>query len=323
MRRLMVASVPNRLTAPMLRTPPTTTDFPSFSIVIPTYNRPELLRHCLIALAALDYPADRYEVIVVDDGGREPLDDLVAEFRDRLPMRWHRQNNAGPGAARNAGAALASGDYLAFTDDDCRPEPGWLRAFATRFATRPDDLLGGRTLNGLAGNVYAEASQALQAWFYDYCATRASPLRFFASNNLSLSAARFRELGGFDTATLCFAAEDRELCGRWLATGGALTYVPDGVVRHFHDLNPLQFWRQHVAYGRGAYRLRLARVRGGLPPLPGDRRWIVTSIFRQPFLEHQARGRFILAALMFCTHAANITGYFLERRRYSRAITQE
>ncbi|MGZ8250554.1 glycosyltransferase [Methylomagnum sp.] len=144
---------------------------PRFSIVIPTLNRPGPLRHCLAALTALDYPAECYEVIVVDDGGHAPLNGGLAEFQGRLKIRLIRQTNAGPGAARNTGAAAASGEYLAFTDDDCHPEPGWLRAFAARFEARPDALLGGHTLNGLPENIYSAASQALQAWFYDYCET--------------------------------------------------------------------------------------------------------------------------------------------------------
>ncbi|MGZ8217159.1 glycosyltransferase [Methylomagnum sp.] len=288
-------------------------ELPRFSIVIPTFNRPEPLRRCLEALAGLDYPADRYEVIVVDDGGHQPLGGLVTEFQDQLDIRLFRQANAGPGAARNTGAAGAVGDYLAFTDDDCRPEPGWLRAFAARFETRPDDLLGGRTLNGVSGNIYSEASQVMQAWFYDYCETRASPLRFFASNNLSLPAALFREMGGFDTATLRYASEDRELCGRWLARGYAMRYVPAALIRHYHHLDSGSFWRQHFAYGRGAFRLRQARRKMGLAPLPSDRRWLLESVFRRPLIGNGLWRGMALATLAFCTHAANLAGYSRER----------
>jgi GT2 family glycosyltransferase len=286
---------------------------PRISVVVPNYNRPEPLRHCLEALAALDYPVDRYEVIVVDDGGRAPLDGLVGGYRDRLQVRLLRQDNLGPGAARNTGAAAVRGEYLAFTDDDCRPEPGWLRAFAARLEIRPDALLGGRTLNGLPDNIYSEASQALQGWFYDYCETRASPLRFFASNNLCLPAALFHGLGGFDTATLRYASEDRELCGRWVAAGRVLDYVPEARVRHHHDLDALGFWRQHFAYGRGAYRLRLARQRQGLPPLPGDPSWMRASLADYPFKEAGRRRGLALSALAFATHGANLLGYCFER----------
>lgn len=286
---------------------------PFFSIVVPTYNRPALLRDCLEALAGLDYPAARYEVVVVDDGGEQLPHAVVAGFRDRLDVRLLRQRNAGPGAARNAGAAVAHGEYLAFTDDDCRPAPDWLRAFADAYAGRPGCLLGGQTLNGVAGNVYSEASQALQAWLYDYCESRPSPLRFFASNNLSLPAVRFREMGGFDTATTRYASEDRELCGRWQAGGGELAYAPAARVFHYHALGAGSFIGQHFAYGRGAYRLRLARERQGLPPLPGDPRWMLASVARYPFAEGVSGRGAKRAGLAFCTHLANVAGYLYER----------
>lgn len=286
---------------------------PFFSVVVPTYNRPALLRDCLEALAGLDYPAERYEVVVVDDGGVQPLDATVASFQGRLDIKLLRQDNAGPGAARNAGAAVARGEYLAFTDDDCRPAPDWLLALADAYAGRPGHLLGGQTVNGLSGNVYAEASQALQAWLYDYCESQSSPMRFFASNNLSLPAARFRELGGFDTATTRYASEDRELCGRWQAGGGGLAYAPTARVCHYHALGAASFIGQHFAYGRGACRLRLARERQGLPPLPGDPRWMLASMTRYPLAEGVTGQALALAGLAFCTHAANVAGYLCER----------
>jgi glycosyltransferase involved in cell wall biosynthesis len=76
---------------------------PSFSIVIPSYRRPRQLAECLRALSRLEYPRDRFEVIVVDDGGDAPLDEVVAPFGSNLSLTLIRQPNAGPAAARNLG----------------------------------------------------------------------------------------------------------------------------------------------------------------------------------------------------------------------------
>ena len=62
-------------------------DRPFFSIIIPTYNRPERLTSCLSAIALVDYPRDRFEVIVVDDGSEKPLDDLVAPLKERIKIK--------------------------------------------------------------------------------------------------------------------------------------------------------------------------------------------------------------------------------------------
>src|SRR5271170_7752963 len=104
-----------------------------FSIVVPTYNRPRQLAACLAALARLDYPRDRFHVVVVDDGSASPMDTVIAAFRDRLDIECHRQANSGPGPARNRGARSAKGRILAFTDDDCAPHSDWLKTLAARY----------------------------------------------------------------------------------------------------------------------------------------------------------------------------------------------
>jgi glycosyltransferase involved in cell wall biosynthesis len=79
--------------------------------VIPTYHRPQQLAACLQALTRLDYPLDRFEVILVDDGGGISLDDILAPFREVLCMTLLRQPHAGPAGARNVGAANAKGIF--------------------------------------------------------------------------------------------------------------------------------------------------------------------------------------------------------------------
>ncbi|MGP1357568.1 glycosyltransferase family 2 protein, partial [Roseicyclus sp.] len=89
------------------------------TIVVASYNRPRQLRECLDCLAKLDHPS--YRVIVVDDGSDVPFAPLAAEYGGLVEVI--RQENKGPAAARNRGVEAASTDFVAFTDDDCRPEP--------------------------------------------------------------------------------------------------------------------------------------------------------------------------------------------------------
>ncbi|MCP5099867.1 MAG: glycosyltransferase family 2 protein, partial [Chloroflexi bacterium] len=132
---------------------------PLFSIIIPTYNRPQQLERCLNAIAQLDYPTDQFEVIVVDDGGKRPLTPIVERITQPIQIRLITQANQGPATARNRGAAEANGRYLAFTDDDCMLDVNWLTALATQFEQTPSALIGGRTINALPQNMYAETSQ--------------------------------------------------------------------------------------------------------------------------------------------------------------------
>lgn len=139
-----------------------------FSIIIPTYNRPQELSQCLAAITELNYPIDRYEVIVVDDGSDLPLDSVVSPFYHQIKLTLLRQNNAGPATARNFGAKLARGDFLAFTDDDCRPAFDWLQKLAQSLKTNPHSLIGGQVVNALSTNPFSTTSQLLLEYLYTY-----------------------------------------------------------------------------------------------------------------------------------------------------------
>jgi GT2 family glycosyltransferase len=206
------------------------------SVIVPTRGRPGQLAACVEALERLDYPRERVEVIVVDD-----------------------TDGDGPAATRNRGAERARGELLAFTDDDCRPARGWLRALAARWAGDGELAVGGRTTNGRPENVFASASQAVVDLVYAHYNGDADAPRFFASNNLAVPASGFRALGGFDESFR--TSEDREFCDRWLRRGGRFAYEPDAIVRHSPRVDLSAFVARHFRYGRGAFRFHRSRAR--------------------------------------------------------------
>jgi GT2 family glycosyltransferase len=281
---------------------------PAISVVIPAHGRPQRLRVCLQALAGVDPPAGGFEVVVVDDGSPKPLDVAVSDLRAELPLTIFRQANAGPAAARNVGAQLAAGRLLVFTDDDCVPKLGWLRAIADAAARHPDALLGGETINGLPDNSFAEASHMLGE--YLQVAESRQPA-FFPSNNLAVPAESFRKIGGFDTRFSRAAGEDRDLCDRWVASGRPLRHVPGAVVVHNHDLGLRSFWRQHHNYGRGGYRFhrnRAERVGAGLRVAPVR---FYQRLLARPLQEGVPRGA-TLVGLLALSQVANAAGFATE-----------
>jgi GT2 family glycosyltransferase len=218
----------------------------------------------------------------------------------------------GPAAARNTGARHASGDVLAFTDDDCMPEPGWLRALVP--AVRPGVAAGGRTVNALAANRFADASQHIVDLVYAHYNRRAA--RFCASNNLALRAEDFAAVGGFDEDRFPFASEDRDLCDRWRASGRTLRLVPQAVVHHAHELDLRGFVAQHLAYGRGAARYHAARAARGTGRLRDETPFHLDPSLYLRTLRLRPAGRAArLAALLSLWQAANAAGYLLERRQ--------
>lgn len=279
---------------------------PFFSIIIPTYNRPDQLFRCLQAIDRLTYPRDRFEVVIVDDGSRTPLERTVGTFSRRMAVKLISQSNSGPGNARNRGAIEAKGDFLAFTDDDCTPTPGWLDALADAFRDSPDCGIGGKTINLLTNNLYSETSQLLLDYLYEYYNQDLQTSRFFASNNLAFSREAFRTSGGFNPKFKFPAAEDRELCDRWVAQDRRLHYAPDALVFHSHPLNCRTLWRQHFNYGKGAFFFRQMKARPGWEPLT-----FYLKLFTYPFQASSWKRAIAVLPLMFITQVANTCGYFM------------
>jgi glycosyltransferase involved in cell wall biosynthesis len=287
--------------------------FPYVSVIVPTYRRPQALTACLLALGAQDYPAERFEVIVVDDGGGLPDPD---PRHGPLRLRTLHQPNAGPASARNAGAARADGVVLAFTDDDCRPAPDWLRRIVAPVHHDDRTLCGGRTLNALAGDPWATASQLLVDYLYEtFNSGRSDGPSFFTSNNMAMTAVRFRELGGFDTRFRRAAGEDRDLCDHWIHAGGTLQYAPDAVVHHYHHMSLRRFWRQHFAYGGGAFRFHQTRARRGQQPVRIEPLSFYLRLLAYPARRHLGLQTPIQMSLMVLSQVANLAGYAAERRR--------
>lgn len=232
------------------------------SVIIPTFRRPQALKRCLSFLAELSFPADQYEIIVVDDDGGIDLEPIVAAAGANV--RLVTAPHGGPAAARNKGAKVARFENLAFIDDDCVADPDWLNELMRTLNRDPDSLVGGRVKNGLAQNPYARASQTLLTFLYRYYhQERRGRFAFFTTNNLAARKEIFTSLGGFDES-FEFASEDREWSERCRQHGLTLVYAQNAVVHHESDVNLRGFLRQHFRYGKGAWAFHRARAhRGG------------------------------------------------------------
>ena len=286
-------------------------NLPFFSIVIPTYNRPARLANCLEALVKLDYPSDRFEVIVVDDGSDTPLDSVVTPLQNKIDIKLIRQENAGPAAARNCGAAAAKGEYLAFTDDDCQPTAKWLSQFAASAADNPQAMLGGKIVNALTNNPFSTASQKLVDYLYDYYNPDNGKEAFFTSNNMAMPIANFKAMNGFDVAFRP-ASEDRDFCARWNGSY-PMVYVPSAEIEHFHKLSLISFWKQHFSYGRGAFNFHKMRFQRASKKMEVEPFTFYFRLLSYPFTQTLAQPKILISSLFFLSQVANVFGYFWER----------
>lgn len=286
---------------------------PFFSIIIPTYARPYRLAKCLRSLKQLQYPPDRLEIIVVNDGGNEPLDEIIQTCAPDLQVRLIHQTNQGPASARNTGARHATGEFLAFVDDDCEPTPGWLQHLAVQLRQTPEAMVGGHTFNQLPHNLYSAASQLLIDYLYGYYHLHSRNNRFFTSNNLALAVQSFQKLGGFDAdAFRKPAGEDRELCARWNALNYPMVYLPHAQMVHSHELTFKTFWKQHFTYGRGAYAFHQARARHNQNQLTIEPFSFYWNLIFYPFRQCSVWSASQYCFLFVVSQIANTSGFFWE-----------
>lgn len=207
------------------------------SLVIPTYSRPDALLQTLDALTRLDYPADRWEAVVVDDGSPDAECGPVEAWIERTgaPVRFFRQRNAGPAAARNRGAAAARGAVLIFIDNDILVEPDFLRQHLEALAANPRAWIVGRVIQPqqLQSTPFGRYRDRLHEQFHhSHPVGELTETIWITTQNLALPACDFQELGGFDESFTIASSEDWELGYRARCQGIRMLYHGGIAVRH-------------------------------------------------------------------------------------------
>ncbi len=258
---------------------------PEVSVVVPTYNRMDVLPEVLAALEG-QQGAPPFEILVVDDGSTDATPDFLLSREasgGSIPFRQLRQENQGPAAARNAGVEAAAAPWVAFLGDDTVPAPGWLAAHRAAHRRRGDDPL--HAVIGYTGwhprmrlNPFLRYinEQGLQFGYALIDDPEDVPFNFFYTSNLSLS----RELLRAEPFDLRFpypAWEDIEVAYRMKKKGLRLTYERRATVAHDHptDLGRFSLRQEKAGYcGVVFYRLHpelgpfVGVGAGGPPPLP-------------------------------------------------------
>lgn len=245
---------------PAIMQPDEPTDPLPVSVVVCTRDRPLELAECLGALREQLHRA--YEVLVVDNGSRDGSTRAVVE---RAGFRYVWEPRPGLNIARDTGWRCARHAIVAYTDDDARPDPGWLSAVATGFAV-PDvlattGLIVPAELETHAQLLFEDAYGGMGKGFVLRVDSRRGrdltyfPFRYGAGCNMAFRRSFLEATGGFDPAldvgTPTAGGGDLDMLQRVLEADGAICYRPDAVVRHVHRRTYRGLERQLFNNGRG------------------------------------------------------------------------
>ena len=216
------------------------------SVIIPTYNRKRSLIRCLNAL-----PKD-VEIIVVDDGGTDGTADIIHEV-NHPDLILVRQSNSGPASARNAGISRATGEYLAFTDDDCVPQPPWPWPLVERLRDSSPDIAG-------IGGKVVPLGKGLISRYYAYHRILEPPesCSYIVTANCVYRADVLGKSGGFNANIRHAGGEDPGLSFAVRAMGYRLAYYNEAVVAHDFRSGVIDFCETFYRYGKGCAQIGLA-----------------------------------------------------------------
>jgi len=276
-----------------------------FSVVIPTYNRAELLALALDSVLA-QRTSVPYEVIAVDNNSTDHTREVVerAAKGAAAEVRYVFEPVQGSSAARNAGIAAARGEILAFLDDDVIAEPDWLAALADAYARVPDAwAVGGRVtlrlpdrLPGWLGPLDGLVASYLSEQDLGEDLTRIEFPRGLISANLSVKREALQRVGGFAQdlgrfGGLLLSGEDLELCWRIQRAGGGVYYCGRASVSHLVPPERLTkpFFRRR-AYWQGRTEAVFSRRRGVAGQLLKDvlkAGWLYAAQDRRRAFEHE------------------------------------
>ncbi len=249
------------------------------SVIICTYNREKFISAALESLVSQNYPAQDFEVLVVDNNSIDNTMSVCLSFIQQHPdfgIFYFPEKKQGASFARNTGAELAKGEWLCFMDDDARAEKDFLRNINQFYADHPE-------VKAFGGRIIPDYIPVEPVWMSHFVSSLVGNFHYsdevsqFGSNkyplesNMIVSRKVFDEVGGFNTAipgvkgNLRIGGEGKDLFFRIRELGYSIYYVPNIVVRHVVETDKLsREYMYRVASGIGRGERQRISGRGGI-----------------------------------------------------------
>ena len=221
---------------------PSDLKWPRISVVVCSCNGAQTIRDCFEGLREIDYPD--YEVIVVNDGSTDRTATIAKEFGFRLIST----ENCGLSNARNTGMRAATGEIVAYTDDDARPDPQWLKYLAFTFMNSTHVGVGGPNIAPPGDGAIADC----------VANSPGGPVHVLLSDrdaehipgcNMAFRKDALQAIGGFDPIYRA-AGDDVDVCWRLQQQGWTLGFNPAAMVWHHRRNSVRTYWKQQKGYGK-------------------------------------------------------------------------
>jgi len=273
------------------------------SVIVPAFNASATIGQTLEALSRQDC-SQVFEVIVVDDGSDDDTAKIVGSFAS---VKYVHQDNAGPACARNHGAKLAQGEYLAFTDSDCIPHGDWISQLMDGFKVG-EGLKPDRKVAVVAGSYgIANPQSILARCIFKEILWRHNNLmpdfpNAFGSYNFCVKKSVFDTVGGFNTAYRRASGEDNDLSYKIIQSGSWIYFQRKALVNHYHTTKVFKYLKEQFYHG--FWRVKIYRDHPRM--MCGD-----GYTFWKDIIEMPLAGCFLLGAAGFHWVKLSEIGFFI------------
>ncbi|MBA4313406.1 MAG: hypothetical protein C0417_12350 [Chlorobiaceae bacterium] len=279
-----------------------------FSVIIPTYNRFESLKRTLSSIFQQDF--GEYEIIVVNDGSSDGTHEYLLSISSKHKIKYHHHQNSGLAATRKAGLQYATGEFVAFTDDDCVLPKDWLKKYYHLFQNSNASVIGGPTKTGDPSNPCADANDFINNYFKSKLNSARRNTPYLTGNNIAFRRTSLEKVGGPDPV-FRMGAEDRDLIFRLSRAGEKIVFAPDIIITHFNNSNFKQFVRHQFVQGKGSYIYYThTQNRDGGKPTPIPLKVYLGLLFA-PFRSRGLLRAFTLLFLIIVAQFSVTLGFFI------------
>ena len=235
---------------------------PIISIITPTFNRSIELEFLIQSINKQTLDNKYFEMIICDDGSTDDTYDRIKKWTNEVQfsLKYFKQNNLGPGAARNYGVKNSNGELIVFIDSDCEADKDWLKIIYDCYRENMFDAFGGPDDSKDDFSLIQKAINFSMTSFFTTGGIRGHKknmvTKFFPrSHNMGVKKILFNKVGGFGSLR---HGQDIELSNKIYNSGAKVKLLIDAVVYHRRRTTLKKFFRQ--VYNWGAARINLGKI---------------------------------------------------------------